>query len=120
MVQLASDSLGPIFAYVTTGDGFYEDGSFLMHGRYPYNGGYGKSLLEDMADLIDLLAGSPWAVRDPRRSNLYRWVFDAFEPLIFRGGMMDMVRGREISRNGSSDQAAGHSAAAGILLGFCA
>jgi hyaluronate lyase len=114
-LQLASDSLGAVFPYVTSGDGFYQDGSFIQHGRHPYTGGYGAALISQLAELLQLLAGSPWDVEDPARDNVNRWVFDAFQPLIYRGAMMDMVRGRELSRAGSGDHGAGHSTAAGIL-----
>ncbi|HYW45554.1 MAG TPA: polysaccharide lyase 8 family protein [Bryobacteraceae bacterium] len=114
-LQLASDSLGAVFPYVTSGDGFYQDGSFIQHGRFPYTGGYGNAFISQIADILHLLAGSPWDVHDPARDNVYRWVFDSFQPLIYRGAMMDMVRGREISRAGSGDHGAGHSTAAGIL-----
>ena len=114
-LQLASDSLGAVFLYVTAGDGFYQDGSFIQHGRHPYTGGYGTSFISQLADVLHLLAGSPWDVKDPARGNVYRWVFDSFQPLIYRGAMMDMVRGREISRAGSGDHGAGHSTAGGIL-----
>ncbi|MBI4873125.1 MAG: hyaluronate lyase, partial [Acidobacteria bacterium] len=35
-LQLSGDSLVPVFAYVTSGDGFYQDGSFIQHTRHPY------------------------------------------------------------------------------------
>ena len=114
-LQLAGDSLGPVFAYVASGDGFYRDGSFIQHGRHPYTGGYGVSFLSQLADLLYLLHGSPWDVKDPARDNVNRWVFDAFQPLVYRGAMMDMVRGREVSRSGSPDHGSGHAAAGGIL-----
>ena len=114
-LQLASDALTPVFAYVTEGDGFYRDGSFIQHRRHPYTGGYGTALLSQVADLLYLLHGTPWEVKDPGRENVYGWVFDSFEPLVYRGAMMDMVRGREISRSGSPDHGTGHAAAAGIF-----
>jgi hyaluronate lyase len=114
-LQLASDSLGAVFPYVTSGDGFYQDGSFIQHSRHPYTGGYGSAFISQLADLLHLLAGSPWDVQGPVRNNVYRWVFDSFEPLIYRGAMMDMVRGREVSRAGSGDHGSGHATAAGIL-----
>jgi hyaluronate lyase len=114
-LQLASDSLGAVFPNVTSGDGFYQDGSFIQHGRHPYTGGYGASFISQLADILQLLAGSPWDVKDPARDNVTRWVFDAFQPLVYRGAMMDMVRGREISRAGGGDHGAGHTVAAAIL-----
>jgi len=114
-LKLASDALEPVFAYVTSGDGFYQDGSFIQHSRHPYTGGYGKSLLADLADLLYLLNGSTWEFRHPSRDHIYRWIFESFDPLLYRGAMMDMVRGREASRSGSTDRAVGHSTAASIL-----
>jgi hyaluronate lyase len=114
-LQLSSDALLPVFQYVTSGDGYYEDGSFIQHRRHPYNGGYGTALLSDVADLLYLLAGSKWDVRDPARANIDRWVFDSYEPLMYRGALMDMVRGREVSRAGATDHAIGHNIAASIL-----
>lgn len=81
-----------------TGEGFYADGSFLQHWKHPYNGGYGKELLNTLSKLLHLLAGSAWAVTDPEVGNVFRWVDEAFDPLMFRGDMMAAVCGREIAR----------------------
>ncbi|CAN7243501.1 polysaccharide lyase family 8 super-sandwich domain-containing protein [Paenibacillus sp. LjRoot56] len=94
----ARNALSPLFLYVTDGDGFYIDGSFIQHTAQPYNGGYGVALMMSIGDLVQLLNGSIWAVSDPNLSRMYEWVFSAFEPLLYNGKMMDMVRGREISR----------------------
>src|SRR6185369_14064004 len=48
-VAMAVSALSPVFAYVTSGDGFYVDGSFLQHRRHPYTGSYGLVLLGDIA-----------------------------------------------------------------------
>ncbi|MBD0841504.1 polysaccharide lyase 8 family protein [Streptomyces sp. TRM68416] len=81
-----------------TGEGFYSDGSFLQHYKHPYNGGYGKELLNNLSRLLRLLAGTPWTVTDPDLDNVRRWVTDAFDPLIARGDVMASVCGREIAR----------------------
>lgn len=114
-VAMAVSALSPVFAYVTAGDGFYVDGSFLQHRRHPYTGSYGLVLLGDIANLLYLLAGSPYDVADPQRVNVTRWVTDSFSPLLFEGAMMDMVRGRAISRNNSTDHAMGHSTIGALL-----
>lgn len=85
--------------YVTSGDGFYRDGSFIQHNYYSYNGGYGKAMLSDLSKIVVLLDGSTWAVTDANLQNMYNWVYDAYEPLIYKGSMMEMTRGREISRS---------------------
>src|ERR1700719_1460887 len=37
-IALAVGDLSPVFSYVTAGDGFYVDGSFIQHTRHPYTG----------------------------------------------------------------------------------
>ena len=114
-LSLAKNAFSDVFPYVTSSDGFYRDGSFIQHTFHPYTAGYGASLLGNMAPVLAWLAGSAWAVTDPAQTNLCRWVFDSFEPLIYRGAAWDLVRGREISRSGSSPQSTGHSIIQSIL-----
>lgn len=94
----ARDGFSAVFPYVTSGDGFYADGSFLQHERHPYTGGYGASLLESLGRVVVWLEGSPWAITNPARTNVANWVFNSYAPVVYRGALMDMVRGREIAR----------------------
>jgi hyaluronate lyase len=94
----ARDAFSNLFVYVTTGDGFYRDGSFIQHGEHPYTAGYGASLIETMTPVLRLLSGSSWAVTDPAQANLYQWIFDSYEPIIYNGNVFDLVRGREAGR----------------------
>lgn len=105
----ARDAFSNLFVYVTSGDGFYTDGSYIQHTIHPYTAGYGASLLSNIAPVMNWLSGSTWAVTDPLQSNLYRWVFDSVEPIIYRGAALDFVRGREAGRSGASPQATGDS-----------
>ena len=111
----ARDAFSNLFVYVTGGDGFYTDGSFIQHTKNPYNGSYGAGLLGTMAPVLSLLSGSTWAVTDPNQSNLIQWVYDSYEPLIYRGGMMAMVSGRDVSRYSSSEHGTGQSVMQSIL-----
>ena len=114
-IALARDAFSAVFPYVTTSDGFYRDGSFIQHDYLPYTAGYGASLLSTMTPMLVWFSGSTWAVTDPAQTNLYRWVYDSFEPIIYRGAAWDSVRGREISRSGSSPQGTGHGILQAIL-----
>lgn len=111
----ARDGLSPVFPYVTSGDGFYTDGSFIQHARHPYTGSYGSVLLDGVSKLMWLLNGSTWQVTDPARTNVFRWVYDSYEPVIYQGATMDNLRGRAISRQGSTDHAAGAGNLSSIL-----
>lgn len=104
-----------LFTYVTSGDGFYEDGSFVQHGSVAYTGTYGSVLLGGAGQLIALLADSEWAVTDPRTSVLYEAVERTFSPVVFDGLMMDAVRGRAISREKAPDHKDGAAAVTNIL-----
>jgi hyaluronate lyase len=61
-------------------------------------------------------SGSSWKVTDPNIGHLYRLVFTALEPVIYRGGIMAMVQGREISRESASEHVIGHGIMQDILL----
>ncbi|MFF1930879.1 polysaccharide lyase 8 family protein [Streptomyces sp. NPDC058228] len=105
-----------LFRYTSSGDGFYEDGSFVQHDVVAYTGTYGVVLLGGAAYLLSLLAGSEWAVTDPKVSVMYEAVERTFAPVVFDGLMMDAVRGRAVSRERAGDHRDGAAAVAAILL----
>ena len=90
-------NLSPVFLYVSSGDGFHTDGSFVFHTVIAYNGHYGLVLLGDIPEIVNLLQGSTWQITDPNLTNVYNWVSASFEPLVYDNAMMDMVRGRIVS-----------------------
>ncbi|WP_371790081.1 polysaccharide lyase 8 family protein [Streptomyces sp. NBC_01471] len=108
--------LNSLFQTVTSGDGFYADGSFVQHDAVAYTGSYGAVLLAGAAYMSALLAGSPWAVSDPQISVMYEAVTGTFSPVIFDGLMMDAVRGRAISRERAADHTDGAAAVSAVLL----
>lgn len=110
----ARDAVSELFVYVTTGDGFYTDGSFIQHTNHPYTAAYGSGLLASMAPVMNWLSGSSWAVTDPLQSNVFSWVFDSYEPIIYNGAALDLVRGREAGRAGDP-QGAGHTIMDSVL-----
>ncbi len=101
------DGLDIIFPY-TWNEGFHKDGSFLQHGLFPYTGGYGDAELNDLGRIMYLLSGSTWAITNSQHTNLYNWVYEAYEPMIYKGSCLDMQRGRGLSRSGE-DRSNGHS-----------
>jgi hyaluronate lyase len=112
----ARNALSPVFDY-SNGDGFHVDGSFLQHTGVPYNGGYGKIMLLDLAKVIYLLQDSgTYAITDSDKNNIFNWVYDSFYPLMHKGAFMSMVRGREISRQWAQDHYTGHDVMESLLL----
>lgn len=114
-IEQGRDALSQVFLYVKDGDGMYKDGSFIQHEDIAYTGGYGEVLIGDIADMFYLLKDSPWDLDDPNSENVYQWVGDAFEPLIYKGAMMDMVSGRGVTRQDSSDHTKGRSVVISLL-----
>lgn len=113
-IESARDALAPALVYATKGDGFYTDGSFIAHDHHAYTGSYGAVFMDQITNVLQLFAHSPWAVNDPNVNHVYRWAFDSFEPLIYQGAMMDMTRGRSISRT-TEDHIAGRAAILPLL-----
>lgn len=111
----ARDALPDVFAYVTSGDGFYVDGSFVQHNTIAYTGTYGSVLLGGVARLVQLLAGSAWEITDPRRAVLFDAVTRTYAPVLHDGRDLDFVRGRAISRERASDHVDGHAMIEGIV-----
>lgn len=62
-----------------------------------------------------MLDGSTWTITDPNKQNVFKWVYDSYEPLIYKGSMMDMTRGREMSRNDGENHGAGQDVIQSII-----
>jgi hyaluronate lyase len=121
MILLANEALREVFQYVTHGDGFYRDGSFLQHDAIPYTCSYGYVLIEGLAEIITLLADSPWELAYQDVNNIYDWIYNSYEPLIYKGAAMDMARGRAVSRYFLQDYVVGHKIISSVLkLSICA
>lgn len=107
-IAAARDALSDVMAYVTKGDGFYKDGSFIQHETVPYTGTYGNVLISGLGALLNIMDNTTWESTDPVINNVYDVILNSFEPLMYKGAMMDMVRGRAISRPKERDRDTGH------------
>ncbi|MFF2844292.1 polysaccharide lyase 8 family protein [Paenarthrobacter sp. NPDC057981] len=105
-----------VFTYVTSGDGFYTDGSFVQHSYLPYAGTYGVVALAGIAEIIAMLGGSTWAINDPRQSVLLDAVENTYAPFVWDGRIMDTVRGRAVSRQREPDYVSGFGLISAVLL----
>ncbi|RBM14405.1 polysaccharide lyase family 8 super-sandwich domain-containing protein [Streptomyces sp. PT12] len=82
-------------------DGFYADGSFIQHASVAYTGSYGTSLLTRVVQTIKILQGTGHGPEDGLEAlvaTVTGWLADGFAPLIHEGWMMELVRGRAVSR----------------------
>lgn len=109
-IAAGRDAIPAALGYVTSGDGFYTDGTFIQHTNEPYIGGYGTVMLGAINKLYYVLNDSLWPISgDPNYLNPYDWAMNAFRPFIFDGAMMDNQRGRGMSRQFAGDHVVGRS-----------
>ncbi|MFH8987693.1 polysaccharide lyase family 8 super-sandwich domain-containing protein [Streptomyces sp. NPDC017940] len=82
-------------------DGHYADGSFIQHASVAYTGSYGKGLLTRVVQTLKILEGTGFAHGEKLVPVVHGWVRDGFAPVIFEGWMMEIVKGRAVSRTDS-------------------
>lgn len=98
-VEHAATAIHSVFPYVTKGDGFYTDGSFVQHNNIAYTGSYGAELINSLANCLYIIQDTEFKVDTEEYYNLFRWIKDSYEPIFATGGnVIDNVRGRAISR----------------------
>lgn len=105
-----------LFRLVTSGNGFYADGSYIDHSKLPYVGTYGNVALAGVARSLVLLAGSPWTVTDPDVTTILDAPEKSFAPFIWNGRMLETVRGRAVSRQAERDYHDGFTTAGSLIL----
>ncbi|MFJ2532618.1 polysaccharide lyase 8 family protein [Microbacterium maritypicum] len=111
----SGDPSRSVFKYVTSGNGFYADGSYIQHDKIPYAGTYGSVELEGIVQILALLADSPWKVTDTDQMRIYSFIEDTYAPYLINGRIMDTVRGRAVSRLTDQDYYSGHTVMAAVL-----
>lgn len=79
-------------------DGFYPDGSFVQHDSVAYTGSYGKILLAKVMLTIKVLAQTPYLAGRDLTGTVQDWVAGSFAPVIYEGYLMEIVKGRGVSR----------------------
>ncbi|HDJ2889944.1 TPA: polysaccharide lyase 8 family protein [Staphylococcus aureus] len=116
MMKKSIDSFNKVFTYVqdsATGkarNGFYKDGSYIDHQDVPYTGAYGVVLLEGISQMMPMIKESPFKTSQDN-AILSNWIDEGFMPLIYKGEMMDLSRGRAISRENETS----HTASATVM-----
>ncbi|HDI0097952.1 TPA: polysaccharide lyase 8 family protein [Staphylococcus aureus] len=117
MMKKSIDSFNKVFTYVQDSatdkdrNGFYKDGSYIDHKDVPYTGAYGVVLLEGISQMMPMIKETPFNDKTQNNTTLKSWIDDGFLPLIYKGEMMDLSRGRAISRENETS----HSASATVM-----
>ncbi|HEK5907436.1 TPA: polysaccharide lyase 8 family protein [Staphylococcus aureus] len=117
MMKKSIDSFNTVFTYAQNSaigkerNGFYKDGSYIDHQDVPYTGAYGVVLLEGISQMMPMIKETPFNDSNQNDTTLKSWIDDGFMPLIYKGEMMDLSRGRAISRENETS----HSASATVM-----
>lgn len=114
-IKNAISGIQDVMVITDSGDGFYKDGSFIQHDNIPYNCGYGRSLIQELAPMLYIFKDTEFENKNTDIINT--WIEKSYLPFIYNGRAMDMVRGREISRYyEQSDLACTHILSAMLIL----
>ncbi|WP_158889163.1 polysaccharide lyase 8 family protein [Amycolatopsis anabasis] len=116
VTDVAGGGAASLVRRVTSGDGFHTDGSFLQHDVVPYPGHYALVLLQAVAGLAEVTAGTRWEPPADVRRAIGEAAADACAPFMFAGSMMEPVRGRFLSRQGETGHDSGHQLTAAAVL----
>ncbi|HDK9190465.1 TPA: hyaluronate lyase, partial [Staphylococcus aureus] len=117
MMKESIEAFNKVFTYVqsnATGkerNGFYKDGSYIDHQDVPYTGAYGVVLLEGISQMMPMIKETPFKDSNQNDTTLKSWIDEGFMPLIYKGEMMDLSRGRAISRENETS----HSTSATVM-----
>ncbi|HID1481488.1 TPA: polysaccharide lyase 8 family protein [Staphylococcus aureus] len=117
MMKNSIDGFNKVFTYVQDSatdkerNGFYKDGSYIDHKDVPYTGAYGVVLLEGISQMMPMIKETPFNDKTQYNTTLKSWIDDGFMPLIYKGEMMDLSRGRAISRENETS----HTASATVM-----
>ena len=113
-LEVAINTVSNVLEVVSEGEGFHYDGSYVDHTNIAYTGAYGNVLIDGFSQLLPVIQASPYKIEQNKLKILYNWIHEGFLPLIYRGELMDMTRGRSLSRKSQSD----HTAAVEVLRGI--
>ena len=121
MLKVSSDDFKSVFTYVGENasgkqrNGFYKDGSYIDHENIPYTGAYGVVLLDGISQVIPILNNTIYDLTEDERKILERWIDKSFMPLTYKGELMDLSRGRAISREKETSHVASATVTKSLL-----
>lgn len=106
-LDMAKEALSSCLGYVTSGNGYYTDGSYVDHTNLAYTGGYGFVLLSGIEKLLFLITDTPWKVEDKKLISIFEWILNGIRPLFAYGAAMDLASGRGVARPSTNDHVVG-------------
>ncbi|MBC1435981.1 polysaccharide lyase 8 family protein [Listeria rocourtiae] len=103
-INLGADMVKRAYMPVTSGDGFYADGSFIQHTNTPYTTGYGAAVLARSADFYQLLSGTKSLSNFRSLPTIFTYLDTTYLPAFYKDEVLDMTRGRSVSLKAVTNQ----------------
>ncbi len=98
LLRTAVDRLAREIDYAP--EGIQKDGSFFQHGPLLYSGGYGRSLIVQMSELLSVLSGTIYQLPQEKLDLLLFHLLDGLRFMTHRDRMDAAITGREYTRKG--------------------
>ncbi|OUP24729.1 hypothetical protein B5F28_05845 [Gemmiger sp. An194] len=115
-IGLATKHTATLTVNVTSGDGFYDDGSFIQHSNLGYTAGYGSTLLKGIEKIVYLSSDTAWDMPEESIAKVYNWIWNGYRPMFADGAMMDLTAGRSVARPSHTDMSTGRSILEAVVL----
>lgn len=106
-LAMAQEALSKSLGYVTSGNGYYEDGSYIDHTNLAYTGGYGSTLLNGIERIHFVITDTPWDIESEKMTSVFEWILNGIRPLFADGASMDMASGRGVARPSTNEHTVG-------------
>lgn len=95
LMQECMEDFELILRPTTSGEGVYDDFTYLNHGVYPLVGMYGAACLGDrLITAASVLAGTKFEVNSMYKYNQALWIYNTFDPQMYHGNIMAWGNGR--------------------------
>lgn len=108
-INLGAEIVRRVYTPVTSGDGFYADGSFIQHTNTPYTTGYGADVLARSADFYQLLAGTKSFGSFRSLPTMFSYLDNTYLPALYKDEVLDMTRGRGVSLKAVTNEQVAHT-----------
>ncbi|EUJ44558.1 polysaccharide lyase 8 family protein [Listeria riparia] len=108
-ITLGNDILKRVYMPVTSGDGFYEDGTFIQHTNTPYTTGYGADVLARSADFYQIFSGTSTLGTFRSLPMMFKYLDTTYSPVLYKNEPLDMTRGRGVTLKAVTSEQIGNN-----------
>lgn len=90
------DYISPYGKPMVQREGFFTDGSYIMHWLFPYTGGYGIAHYDALVEFEAVITGTPFEINNPLKYNVPAFFLDSFNTISYGTAFFTSIMGRQI------------------------